>query len=186
MTTWTWSSTRPSARSWTWARTILSTNTALGRGLDVEQPWGEGLGLLVEEKLNMTCQHALADQKDNCVLAASKEAQPADLGRWSCLPTRPPWDLTQSAAPCSGAPTTDLCESRGTQQNDQKRIEPSLLCRQTERAEAVQHGKSALALQQCCSTWRETTGNMEGDNLQEHAVKRQNKMFLNWVRAGLD
>ena len=86
---WTsWGSTRPSAGSYTWVRTLPSVSIQAGGWRDWEQPCQEGLGDngVWTWADNVCSQHGKT--------AASKESWPAGKWRWFYPSSPPSWDLT--------------------------------------------------------------------------------------------
>ncbi|GAB0175459.1 cAMP-dependent protein kinase inhibitor alpha [Grus japonensis] len=120
-------------------------NYRLGGEWTESSPEEKDLGVLIDEKLNMTQQCALAAQKANCVLGCIKRSV-TSRSREGILPLcspllRPPC----SAASSSGIPRTRRTwscwsESRGGHRDDPRAGAP-LLWRQAERVGIVQPGE---------------------------------------------
>ena len=76
----------------------------LGRGWIKSRIWMIWVCWLKKDDINH--QGALAAQKDNGILGWSREAWPADQGRWFCPSTLLSWDLTWNTASGSGPLST--------------------------------------------------------------------------------
>ena len=97
-----WSSTRPSVRSCTWARTISSSNTG----------WAEkGLIAALKRRIwecsTWTSNVHLQPRWPTISWVASRKVWPAHRGRWFCPSTLLFWYPTWSTASSSGLPTQE-------------------------------------------------------------------------------
>lgn len=69
-----WSSTRSSAKFFTWVMAIPITNQA-GWRMNLEQPWMEALGALVDKKLNVSHQCTLAENLESQLYSGLHEKE---------------------------------------------------------------------------------------------------------------
>ncbi|KAJ7422537.1 hypothetical protein BTVI_13715 [Pitangus sulphuratus] len=72
------SSTKRSTESYTWVMAIPANTYRLGREMIESNPVEKDLGVMVDEKLNMTQQRALTEKKANKSWAASEGVDPED------------------------------------------------------------------------------------------------------------